>query len=291
MSAVDDRLHQTSPIRSLRLGDVTVTYVPDGEVRLKPYGWLPQSTELDWRDDAAYLAEDGNLVASVGGLLVEHHGRALLIDAGLGPVSRPDDPGNPMIGLVRGGDLLDNLAELGRRPADVEAVAITHLHFDHVGWVVHPGPGGGAAFPEAAYLVSAPEWEHRHLSAIEGARVGQFDAMASRVRTFGDGEEVFPGVRTMFTPGHTIGNTSYVIASGGLRLVVFGDVMHSPVQIRHPDWPVGADLDPVQAAASRRRVLAELLRPDTLGYGGHFADVVFGRLTETLAGLSWQPAL
>ncbi|PZG05669.1 MBL fold metallo-hydrolase [Nonomuraea aridisoli] len=290
MHAVDERLHRTSPIRSLRLGDATVTYVPDGEVRLKPYGWLPQSTELDWRDGAGYLADDGNLVASVGVLLVEHHGRTLMIDAGLGPVFRPDDPGNLMIGLVRGGELLDHLAELGRRPADVEAVAITHLHFDHVGWAVHPVPGGGAAFPEAAYLVSAPEWEHRRLSTIESHRV-ELDVMAPRVRTFGDGEEIFPGVRAMLTPGHTAGTTTYVIASGGLRLVVSGDVMHSPAQIRHPDWTTSADVDPVQAAASRRRVLEELLRADTLGCGGHFADVIFGRLTDTPAGLSWQPAL
>ncbi|MFF1711896.1 MBL fold metallo-hydrolase [Streptomyces sp. NPDC058268] len=41
---------------------------------------------------------------------------------------------------VHGGELLDNLARVGRRPQDIEAVAITHLHGDHAGWLSHRTP-------------------------------------------------------------------------------------------------------------------------------------------------------
>jgi len=114
-----------------------VTYVPDGAVQLAPRAWLPASTEQTWTEHPEYLDDSGNLVASIGGLLVEHGDRALLVDAGFGPRSAPAEPGNPH-GAIYGGALLDNLAELGRRPDEIEAVAITHLHLDHVGWAAHP---------------------------------------------------------------------------------------------------------------------------------------------------------
>ncbi|MGB8944703.1 MAG: MBL fold metallo-hydrolase [Streptomyces sp.] len=66
---------------------------------------------------------------SIGALLIEHGERALLIDAGFGPRTLEAEPGSP-IGALHGGEPLDNLARVGRRPEDIEAVAITHLHGD-----------------------------------------------------------------------------------------------------------------------------------------------------------------
>src|SRR3974390_1651855 len=100
---------------------------------------LPQATEEDWAQNADYLDEDGFLLASVGGLLVERDGRALLVDAGAGPITM----GPPLntYGVITGGALLDSLATIGRGPADIEAIALTHLHADHFGWAWHPAPG------------------------------------------------------------------------------------------------------------------------------------------------------
>ncbi|MFF4194709.1 MBL fold metallo-hydrolase [Nonomuraea sp. NPDC001831] len=282
------RLRRPSTLRSLQVGDLKVTFVPDGSVRLKPYGWLPGTTERDWAEHADHLDETGNLVAGIGGLLVEAGERALLIDAGVGPVHQPDDPADPLIGELRGGDLLDNLARLGRRPEDVEAVAFTHLHIDHIGWAWHPA-AGGPAFPSAEYLFAEPEWAERHRTLDFGTPEEALTAMAPRVRTFGDGEEIFPGVRATFAPGHTAGHTAYTITSGGQRLLAFGDALHSPVQVRRPEWPAGSDLDRVESTVHRRRLVEELLRPDTIGFGIHFADVVFGRARDTAEGPVWEP--
>jgi glyoxylase-like metal-dependent hydrolase (beta-lactamase superfamily II) len=290
MSNFDERLRRTSPIRSLQLGDLKISYVPDGVVALKPYGWLPAATEQDWQDNAAYLDDGGNLVATIGGLLVEQGERALMIDAGVGPVSLPDDPGNEKVGALRGGDLLDNLAKLGRTPEDIEAVAITHLHPDHLGWAHHIAPGSDRpAFARSAYLFGEPEWTQRHLSAVNDITEEMLATMEPQARTVADGEEVFPGVRAMFTPGHTVGHVSYTISSGGQRMIVFGDALHSAVQIRHPEWSAGVDVDSVESAVHRRRLVKELQEPDTIGFGGHFADVVFGRVHNTAGGPTWHP--
>ncbi|MGG2459878.1 MBL fold metallo-hydrolase [Streptomyces sp. RGM 3693] len=285
----DERLHRPAILRSLRLGETKVTYVPDGAVQLIPRRWLPDTTDETWAAHPAYLDTTGNLVAGVGGLLVERGDRALLIDAGVGPRSFPAEPGNAH-GALHGGALLDNLAALGRAPADIEAVAFTHLHTDHVGWAWHPAPGSDRpAFAHADYLVAEPEWTHRDLLEAHGTGPEILTALAPYVRTVANGEEVFPGVRIRFLLGHTPGHAVYEITAGGRRLIAFGDALHSPIQVDHPEWLAAPDHDPALAADARRRLVAELREPDTIGFGIHFADVVFGQVRPGGDGPAWHP--
>ncbi|MCU7820822.1 MBL fold metallo-hydrolase [Kitasatospora sp. DSM 101779] len=286
-AAQDGRLNRPAGIRSIRLGDTTVTYLPDGDVRLRPLQLLPDSTAEVWAAHPEYLDAAGRLVGSVGGLLVEHGGRALLIDTGFGPqtLAAPDGP----LDVIHGGALLHNLAELGRVPQDIEAVAFTHLHSDHLGWACHVVPGGDRpVFAHADHLVSGPEWEGRDLLEAQGA-AEQVAALAPHVRTIGDGQEVFPGVRARITPGHTPGHAEYVITGGGRRLIAFGDAVHSPIQIDHPEWSAAFDHDLARTAEHRRRLVAELAEPDTIGFGVHFADVVFGHVRQDGDGPAWKP--
>ncbi|MEV0697483.1 MBL fold metallo-hydrolase [Saccharopolyspora sp. NPDC050389] len=276
------RWNAVAGIRSIDLGDLRVSYVPDGVVGLKPRGWFPETTEDDWREHAQHLDEAGQLVASIGGLLVERGSRAMLIDAGYGPTGSPDDPANPVIGAIHGRDLLDNLAELGREPDEIEAVAITHLHTDHIGWAHH------GAFPKARVLLSEREWEHRDQHAPDVTEE-MLDRLGEQVETVHDGQEIFPGVRVRTTFGHTPGHASYAISSGSRRLIVMGDALHSAVQIENPTWPVWADVDRDAAIRSRQDLLRELREPDTLGFGIHFADVQFGRVTTESGTARWAP--
>ncbi|MFE2528866.1 MBL fold metallo-hydrolase [Streptomyces sp. NPDC059382] len=286
---VDDgiRLRRAAGIRSIRLGDTKVSYVPDGDVRLRPRPLLQDTTDEVWAAHPEYLDSTGHLVGSVGGLLVEHGDRALLIDTGFGPqtLEAPDGP----LGTIHGGALPHSLAELGRRPADIEAVAFTHLHSDHIGWACHPAPGSDQpVFTHADYLISEQEWARRDLLEAQGM-TEQVAALAPRVRTITDGQEVFPGVHVRITPGHTVGHAEYVITGGGRRLIAFGDAVHSPIQIDHPEWSSAFDHDPALTADHRRRLVAELAEPDTIGFGVHFADVVFGHVRQSDNGPAWRP--
>ncbi|MEU6393692.1 MBL fold metallo-hydrolase [Streptomyces sp. NPDC046939] len=289
-SALDraDRLRTPARIRSLRLGDTKISYVPDGDVRLRPRPLFPDTTDEVWAAHPELLDASGHLVASIGALLVEHGERALLIDAGFGPHRLPAAPDGPR-GVIHGGALLENLARLGRAPETIEAVAFTHLHPDHLGWAWRPVPGGDRrAFAHADHLVSAPEWARRDLLEEEGMGA-EVAALAPLVRPVTDGQEIFPGVHVRISAGHTAGHAEYVIAGGGERLIAFGDSLHSPIQVAHPAWSSAFDHDPTGAAAHRRRLVAELREPGTIGFGGHFADVVFGRVREDGDGPVWHP--
>lgn len=291
MTSSDVRFRRPARTRTIRLGDLRVSYLADGAVGLKPRGWLPATTADDWVTYADHLDERGHIVASVGGLLVERGARALLIDTGFGPQNRPDDAVDERVGALRSGGLLDSLREVGRRPEDVDAVAITHLHGDHLGWACHPAPGDARPpFAHAPHFVGAPEWEQRHLAAAHGAPAEKLAVFAGQVRTVTDGEEIFPGVRALITPGHTPGHVVYEITSNGERLLAFGDALHSPVQVAHPEWSAAVDHDAVLSAEHRHRLVDELGKPSTLGFGIHFADVVFGRAARGAEGRAvWVP--
>lgn len=99
-------------------------------------------------------------------------------------------------------------------------MAITHLHLDHTGWLLHDS----RPFRGAEVLLTGPEW------AADGN-----SELAPQVRTVADGEEIFPGVHAGLVPGHTPGHAAYVLSSGGRRLIAFGDALYSPVQVAHPE--------------------------------------------------------
>jgi glyoxylase-like metal-dependent hydrolase (beta-lactamase superfamily II) len=280
-----ERLRRSSEIRSVSIGEITVTYLPDGLVQIKPRGLFPGTTPPDWADYQGHIDEAGYLTASSGALLIEKGSRAMLIDSGYGPMSVPANPANPVFGEIRGGGLLASLAEVGRKPGEIEAVTFGHLHMDHVGWAALPAHAN--PFKDAACLVHKPEW--RPGKPAHGVTVDMLDSLAGRLTEVADGEEIFPGVRVVALPGHTPGHAGFRISSQGEELIAFGDVMHSPVQVYHPEWQVIGDPGPDEAVASRRRILDELAGTGKIGFGCHFADVVFGRVERSGAGPAWTP--
>jgi hypothetical protein len=62
------------------------------------------------------------------------------------------------------------------------------------------------------------------------------------------------------------------------------------VQITHPEWGSAPDVDAEAVLAARRRLVGELSRPGTLGFGVHFGDQAFGRVVRDEGGSAvWEP--
>lgn len=284
-------MNEQSAVRTLEFGDVRATYVIDGAMALAGSAFFPGIPADYWsgRQDAADT--EGRVAMPVGGLLIERDGRFLLIDAGLGEMIANINLGPVVLGPANSGALPETLAALGRAPEDIEAVAFTHLHVDHTGWAfVRDGNGGYRPFfPNARYLVAEQEWAPRARGeTIPGgsSRSAVIEPLAKQHVTIADGEEIFPGVHALVTPGHSPGHTSYLITSTEGTLIAFGDAFHIPAQLAHPEWPSAPDIDGEAVLVARRRILDELAKPDAFGFGAHFGDQPFGRLG---ADADWVP--
>lgn len=275
-------MNAQSAIRTVEVDDVRVTYVVDGALEIRPEASFPALPAEYWQDNPDALTGTGFVAMTAGGLLVERAGHRLLIDAGYGPVQSKS-----AFATIKCGALLESLAYLGVAADDIDVFALTHLHIDHTGWAfVDSQP----TFPSAVYRVAEQEWgdEVRTIGTPAPEVISAFDAVKS---TFSDGDEVAPGVFAIVTPGHTAGHTTYrITTSAGRGIIAFGDAFHIPAQISHPEWPSAADADITNVLKVRTQLLGELEQPDTIGFGTHFGDQVFGRVVRDAEDVPvWQP--
>jgi glyoxylase-like metal-dependent hydrolase (beta-lactamase superfamily II) len=283
-------LSDQSAVRAIDLDDVRVTYAVDGAMGLNPDVFFPFLSAGYWAGQPGALTGSGQIAMSVGGLLVERGGRRLLIDAGLGVQA-----GHSPLGTTNSGALPDTLAALGCDLAAIDTVAFTHLHGDHTGWAFTRNGDGTyrKTFPAARYLVAEKEWAPygRGESLPVAPPPAILEQLAAARTLAGDDEEIFPGVRTVVTPGHSPGHTSYIITSStGKRLIALGDAFHIPAQLGHPEWPSLPDIDADAVVAARRRLTQELEQPGTVGFACHFGDQAFGRVTRPgTGGHGWEP--
>lgn len=289
-----------APLCQIDIGDIEVTFVPDGYIYSDAIPSFPGSSPELWSANPHLLDEAGLVVMSLGALLIRTAGKLVMVDLGWGPssmeFSRPD---GSTAGGIGGGRMLDNLAALGVRPANVDAVLFSHLHSDHTGWIVDPATStdrgdepGRALFANAEHCLSQAEWDYWSSRKPEdpGPRptAEQLAVLASRLSVIDDGDNPFPGINAMATPGHTPGHLSFVLSSADQRAVVLGDAVHCPIEIQQPELTFVTDVDPALAQRTRAHIEAELLTPGTVAAAPHFADLVFGRLMPGQGRASWQ---
>jgi glyoxylase-like metal-dependent hydrolase (beta-lactamase superfamily II) len=151
-------------------------------------------------------------------------------------------------GLPRSWDSLQSaLRELGRRPGDIEAVVLTHGHFDHVGFARRAQQELGVPVwaHEKETSVARHPWRYEHeRSRIPYLRHPEFvkifaemTAMGAlwvrgtdSLRTYGsNGRLDVPGQpKVIFTPGHTYGHCSLLLEDRGTAIVGDAFVMLDP---------------------------------------------------------------
>jgi glyoxylase-like metal-dependent hydrolase (beta-lactamase superfamily II) len=278
---------EPASLQTIRVGEIAITYLPDGEGHFVPDALFPASEADAWEQHAELLDDDGRYVATVGAFLIRTKDRTLVVDLGAG-VMEFDEPG---FGHGTCGRLPESMRQAGVDVADVDTVIYTHLHADHCGWTT--GPGAALTFPNARHVIGdSSEWEfwraNGDLPFAPPAEV-VLDPLEDRVEAASDGQIVAPGVTLLATPGHTPGHQTVVISSGADRAVILGDVMHCPLQVSTPEWGVLFDVDADMARRTRERMLSELEGEDVDVGCCHFPEAAFGRIVRASGRRTWRP--
>ncbi len=245
-----------------------------------PLVFFPETTEADWEPHLEWLkprAMDpatGNLYFPMQSYLVRTPRHTILIDGCVG--NHKDRPHRPNWHMKSDTRYFDALAAQGVSVDDIDYVMCTHMHVDHVGWNTQLVDGLWVpTFPNARYVFSKKEhdyWAEMHadtplphigdsvLPIVEAGRA----LMVNSDHAFDDSIWLEP------TPGHTPDHFAVRLSSAGEDAVFSGDLMHAPIQCRHPEWRARPDYDVPQARATRRSFLERYCETDTLVCTAHF---------------------
>jgi glyoxylase-like metal-dependent hydrolase (beta-lactamase superfamily II) len=240
-----------------------------------------------------WAIDDATLTLTVSGfLLVTPDGTRILVDTCVGNWEMPG------MEAVHNEDspFLRELATAGVQPEEIDIVTCTHMHFDHVGWNTQLLEGNIVpTFPNAHYLFADKEWANAVETIGSDPALGTFDRTVRPLVDAGQAElvptdhEICAEVKFLESPGHTPGHVAVQIRSGDDNAVITGDLAHHPVQLAKPEWASAFDVDPEASTETRRRLIADWLRDDTLIIGTHFPAGGMGRLERAPDGIRYVP--
>lgn len=182
--------------------------------------------------------------------------------------------GGPALVIDPGGDASRLLAELAE--GVVDAVVLTHGHFDHVGAVAELIAATGA--PLIVHEADAARLTHDGADGTGGASFGFSGVTAPAPdRTVQDGDVIDAGglrFSVIHTPGHTPGGISLFVEDpdGAAPHLFSGDTLFAG-SVGRTDFPGGDGRVLAHSIASKLAPLP----PDTLVHPGHGPDTSIAR--------------
>jgi glyoxylase-like metal-dependent hydrolase (beta-lactamase superfamily II) len=269
------------------LGSAEVTVVSDGPLPLGP----PKGTFIGVPDDEVkkmlsdnFLSPE-NVVLEQNSPVVNMGDKLVLFDTGMG-TSKAFGPTT--------GRQQKSLAEAGIKPADIDAVVLSHAHIDHIGGIVDASDK--PLFPNAQYYIAQSDFDYWTDEGKLGSPLKDFVIHArknllpvrDRLVFFKDGQEFLPGIQAMAAPGHTVGHTMFMVTSDGKSFAFLGDLTHHAILLlEKPRMEFSYDTDPKQAANTRVKMLDMVAANKIPVMSYHFAWPGFGHVVKTGEGFHY----
>jgi len=224
-------------------------------------------------------------------LLVQGHGRCILIDSGIG-----DKYGDKFADIYAidhaFATLLESLDHAQVAPEDVTDVILTHLHFDHCGGSTQRRSDGTLelTFPNAQHYVQRAHWEWAQTPNVreKGSFLDENLAplAASGQLQFTDGEEeLFPGITVHPVHGHTEAQQTVKISDGGENTLVFvADLLPTTAHLA-PAWNMAYDVRPLVTIDEKMAFLTDAVDHGWDLFFEHDPEVVVASVKRTERGI------
>ena len=221
-------------------------------------------------------------------LLIEAHGRVILIDTGMG--SKQDDKFRSHFEPHGEGDLLASIARAGYTREEITDIVLTHLHFDHCGGAVQKRPNGDLelTFPNAIHWSEENHWKWAtEPNPRERASFLKENILpikeSGMLKFVNDDTEIIPELWFAIADGHTHGMLIPHLEIGEETLVFMADLLPSPTHIPLA-WVMGYDIDPLQTIREKEAFLAEAVENNFILFYEHDPVIECSRVVQTEKG-------
>ena len=266
----------------MRFGSLDIDIVRDAGFRLDGGAMFGVVPKVLW--ERKFPADEKNRIElATNCLLVRGHGFTALVESGIG--EKWDEKSRAMYSIESGAGLAGSLARLGVAVSDVNALVLSHLHFDHAGGATRRQDGRlSRTFPNATLYVQEAELSHaRHPNERDRASYRADDwepyAAAGRLEAVAGEKEIRPGVTVVPVKGHNAGMQAVRIDSEGRTAFYFADALPTTAHVPVP-WIMGYDLYPVDLIENKRRLLDQAVCEEWLCVFEHDPRVPWGRIRE-----------
>lgn len=281
------------------LGELTIHRIIEQETTFLPaLDLFPALTpdllaeNRQWMRQAGALDAEDILILCFQSYVVKTPHHTILIDSCIG--NDKPRPLRPKWNMKTDATYMRALASAGFSVEDIDFVMCTHLHVDHVGWNTRLEAGRWVpTFPNARYVFGKTEFDYWAEQNAKTPVPPIVDSVlpvveAKQAEIVRNDYELGDQLRILPTPGHTPGHVAFTLGRGRDDAVFSGDLMHSPLQTRHPELSAKFDVDQAHAAATRRNFLERYCDTGTLCCTAHFPSPSSGKIRRLGNGFSCE---
>jgi len=237
-----------------------------------------------WLEPGFVDPSNGGLVLCIQGFVIKTPHHNILIDSCVG--NHKPRPTRPFWNMMNGDRFEMSLAGAGLGVGDIDYVMCTHLHGDHVGWNTRLDNGRWVpTFPKARYVMADRElayWTQREkdnpaiapwiTDSVLPIVAAKREQIVKSDFAFNDQVQFVP------TPGHTIDHYSVLVGRAGADVLITGDMIHSPLQGKYPEFGMMSDYDSPQAGKTRRKIFDRFCEENTIMCASHFPSPSTGHV-------------
>ncbi|REJ05216.1 YtnP family quorum-quenching lactonase [Halobacillus trueperi] len=241
-------------MENLKVGRASLTWLNGGVTHMDGgamFGVVPKPL---WSKKYP-VNENNQIELRTDPILLEVDGKKMLIDSGIGN-EKMSDKQKRNFGVWEESSVLRSLDSLNIKPEEIDALLMTHMHFDHAcGMTRWEEDQLVPAFPNATIYTSEVEWKemrHPNMRSKNTYWQANWEAVEGKVHTFKDSFDVLPGLKMVHTSGHSNGHSIITFEDGDDVFIHMADLMPTHAH-QNPLWALAYDDYPVTSVHEKKK--------------------------------------
>ncbi|WP_106496862.1 YtnP family quorum-quenching lactonase [Lentibacillus sp. Marseille-P4043] len=188
-------------------------------------------------------------------ILLQIDGKNFIVDSGMGH-GKLTDKQLRNFGVLEESSIEKSLSQLGLTTGDIDAMLMTHLHFDHAcGLTKIAGESFVPVFENATIYVSSVEWNEMRNPNIRSVNTYwemNWKPIQQQVEPFENEITIVEGLKMIHTGGHSDGHSILVFDDGEENFIHMADIMPTHAH-QNKLWALAYDDYPVTSVHQKEK--------------------------------------